>query len=375
MSLLQQAQSAPAGQPADPIPQAPAADSVGQQNRFAIMLVGNFLSGSGLSRSVSEELAPQLAARGWTVLTTSPQPGRLARLLDTTLTLWRKRREFALAHVEVYSGMAFGLAEAACGVLQATGKPYILTLHGGALPTFAQRWPWRVRRLLRSARAVTTPSRYLLEAMSPYRADLQLLPNALKIDRYPFRPRRQPRPLLVWLRAFSSIYNPSLAPRVIAALAAEFPEIHLTMVGADKGDGSLRECQRVAQELGVVDRMEWPGAVPKEDVPQWLNRGDIFLNTTNIDNTPVSVLEAMACGLCVVSTDVGGMKYLVEHERDALLAPPADATALASAVRRLLVEPALAERLSCQARMTCERHDWNAVLPQWDKLLCRSADR
>src|SRR5207302_287455 len=79
--------------------------------------------------------------------------------------------------------------------------------------------------------------------------------------------------------------------------------------------------------------------------PNHLSRGDIFLNTTNCDNTPVSEMEAMACGLPVVSTNVGGIPYLVEDGESALLTPPADAEAMSNAVVRLMHEPILARCL------------------------------
>lgn len=335
----------------------------------AVLMVGNFLSASGGSRGVCEELALRLADAQRTVLTTSAEPGRVARLRDMAGTAWRRRREYSVAQVDVYSGAAFFWAEAVCWVLRRAGKPYILTLHGGNLPAFARRRPLRVRRLLNSAAAVTTPSRYLLEQIAPYRSDLRLQPNALDLSHYEFRLREQPQPRLVWLRAFHEMYNPALALRVVAALWEEFPAIHLTMVGSDKGDGSLQQLQQLAEELGISDRLTLPGAVPKAEVPVWMNKGDIFLNTTNVDNTPVSVLEAMACGLCVVSTDVGGIPYLLENEQDALLVPPDDLPAMVAAVRRILTEPGLAGRLSQQARHKAEQCDWAVVLPQWESLL------
>ena len=111
-----------------------------------------------------------------------------------------------------------------------------------------------------------------------------------------------------------------------------------------------------------ASRIEWrfPGRVPKAEVPQWLDRGDVFLNTTNVDNTPVSVIEAMACGLPVVSTAVGGVPYLIEHGKDGLLVPPSDARAMADAVRRLLKDPDLAEALARAARLKVEAWDWEA---------------
>jgi len=141
------------------------------------------------------------------------------------------------------------------------------------------------------------------------------------------------------------------------------------MVGPDKGDGSLAHTRQAAVDLCVADRIAFPGAVPKADVPACLDRADIFLNTTTVDNTPVSVMEAMACGLCVVSTNVGGIPYLLDDGCNALLVPPGDADAMAAAVRRVLSEPGLAERLSSRARAKAEQFDWSFILPQWESLL------
>jgi glycosyltransferase involved in cell wall biosynthesis len=223
--------------------------------------------------------------------------------------------------------------------------------------------------LLASAAKVTAPSGYLREQMSDYRPDIVLLPNPLELANYLFRERAEPQPQIIWLRAFNSGYNPSLAAKVVALLRNDFPDIHLLMIGRDKGDGSFQAFQQMVESLGVGDHVDCPGGVAKSDVPSWLNKGDIFLNTTNVDNTPVSVMEAMACGLCVVSTNVGGIPYLLDHERDALLVPPNDPEAMAAAVRRILTEPDLAVRLSRNARRKAEQFDWGTILPQWEELL------
>lgn len=339
------------------------------QEKRSVLLVGTFLSDTRGVRSVCEDLALRLSQAGWRVVTTSGKPGRLSRLIDITSTTWLKRHEYEVAQVDLYSGQAFIWAEAACSILRLANKPYVLTLHGGDLPSFAGRWPRRVRALLRSAAAVTVPSRYLLERMIQYRDDLQLQPNPLSLADYEFGFRSNPSPNLIWLRAFHRIYNPSLAPRVLALLVEEFPDIGLTMIGPDKEDGSLEEMWSVASKLGVEKRIHATGKVAKKEIPSWLNRSDIFLNTTNVDNTPVSVLEAMACGLCVVSTNVGGIPYLLKHERDALLTPKDDAPAMARAVRRILKVTRLAEHLSQNGRAKAESFDWSQILPRWEKIL------
>lgn len=339
-----------------------------------VLVIGNFLSRSRTYRSVCEDLAEQLAGRGWAVVTASSQPARLPRLLDMVGTAWRRRYDYDVAQVDVFSGPAFLWAEAVCWTLRRARKPYVLTLHGGNLPRFARRWPGRVRHLLRSAATVTTPSRYLLEAMTPYRADLILLPNPLDLPAYPFQKCAAPRPRLVWLRAFHETYNPAMAARVVALLRPDFPNVTLTMIGPDKGDGSREHVALVAAELGVADCVTLGAGVPKGEVPARLSGGgDIFLNTTNVDNTPVSVLEAMACGLCVVSTNAGGLPYLIEDGSNGLLVPVDDPKRMADAVRRVLTEPGLAERLSRGARATAEGCDWGSLLPRWEHLLGSSA--
>lgn len=338
-------------------------------SKYTILLVGTFLSHEGGFRSVTEELAIRLRGHGWQVITTSQKLARFPRLFDIITTVWKCRNLYQAAQIDIYSGAAFIWAEIAGLMLNAFKTPFILTLHGGNLPKFAERWSGRVHRLLRSAYVVTTPSRYLLEAMQPYRGDIRLIPNTLDLSIYEYRLRENPRPNLIWLRAFHAIYNHSLAPRVLAQLISDYPDARLTMVGPDKGDGSLQETQRIAKNLGVLDRIHFPGGVPKISVPEWLNKADIFINTTNVDNTPVSVIEAMACGLCVVSTNVGGIPYLLEHEHDALLVPSDNPKAMAEAIQRLLIEPALAEKLSANARSKAERYDWSEILPQWEDLL------
>jgi glycosyltransferase involved in cell wall biosynthesis len=300
------------------------------------------------------------------VRTTSRQPNRLLRLADMLQCVYRQRREYDVAQVEVYSGPAFLWAEAVGSALRQLRKPYILTLHGGQLPQFAERNPRRVRRLLNSAEIVTTPSRYLHDEMAGYRADLLMLPNAIELGAYRYRLRQGAAPALVWLRAFHEIYNPMLAPKVVKLLVEKYPDVHLTMVGPDKRDGSLQRTLEEAARLGVANRLTLAGGCPKAEVPAWLTHGDIFLNTTNVDNTPVSVIEAMATGLCVVSTNVGGLPDLVEHDRTGLLVPPNDPAAMADAVAQVLRDPLLAERLSGSARTWAEAYDWSAVLPMWE---------
>ena len=340
----------------------------------SILLVGNFLSQKVYTRSVGEELALRLEENGWQVYTTSGFLARLPRLIDMITTVISLRSKYRVALVEVYSGMAFLWAEAVCGLLKRLGKPYIAVLHGGNLPAFANRYPQRVNKLLSNAAVVVTPSNYLQVELQQYKQEIIQIPNPLDIRKYSFHLRSRPEPRLIWLRSFHRIYNPLLAVRVLNLLRESYQNVHLAMIGFDKGDGSLQKVEEYINDHGLQNHVSIVRGVPKNEVPEKLSKGDIFMNTTNIDNTPVSVIEAMACGLCVVSTNVGGIPYLLHDGEDALLVPLNDAEAMANAIRRILTEPGLAERLSHNARKKAEQFDWSVVLPQWEKLLSEVID-
>lgn len=341
----------------------------------SIILIGNFLSASGGKRSVCEDLADRLARSGWRVLSASNREGRFEKIADMLLTVWKERRNYSVAHVDVFSGKAFFWAEAVCAVLKAIGRPYVLTLHGGALPVFAQRWPGRVNRLLQSAAAVTAPSDYLRSSFVAIRPDLRIIPNALSLADYPFRCRARPSARLVWIRSFHEMYNPVMAVDTVDRLRGLWPDTTLTMIGPDRGDGSLdRTVQRI-KHLGLEKHVEIISGVPKSQIPHHLSQADIFLNTSSIDNTPVSVLEAMACGLCVISTDAGGLRHILHHDVDSLMVPCSDTQAMVDSVQRVLTSPDLGERLSTAARRAATELDWTVVLQKWQSLLASVSDK
>jgi len=256
-----------------------------------------------------------------------------------------------------------------CWALRRVKRRYVLTLHGGSLPEFAERNSGRVRRLLNSAAAVTVPSRYLAPVVERARGDYLLIPNPVDLQAYAFRPRPTPSPRLLWLRAFHAAYNPEVTLEAFCLLRESHPAATLTMVGPDKGDGTWQKVALLVRRRGLENSVHLIGQVPRAEVQRQLAAHDIFINSTDVDNTPVSVLEAMAAGLCIVSTNVGGIPFLLQDEKTALLVPPRNAPALAEAVRRLLATPALASRLSSAGYAAAVGNDWTSVLPQWQELL------
>src|SRR5262249_26889061 len=157
--------------------------------------------------------------------------------------------------------------------------------------------------------------------------------------------------------------NPVMAVEVLGGLVKQGGGFRLTMVGPDKGDGSLQKVQQAAARLNLESAIDFAGALPKSEIPSRLAQGDVFLNTTNLDNTPVSVLEALASGLPVVSTNVGGIPYLLQDGQTALLTDKGNADGMTRAILRLVQDPGLAEHLARNGRQLIRDFDWVKVLP------------
>jgi glycosyltransferase involved in cell wall biosynthesis len=333
-----------------------------------ILLVGNFLSSAVGTRSVCEELSLRLAAHGWKAIETSHKTGRFLRLADMVSSVITRRKEYQVAYVEVYSGLAFLWAEISVQLLSLLQKPILLALHGGGLVNFAQGSPARVRKLLQHGRIVVTPSLFLQAGLQPLYPAIHYLPNAVDVSQYKFQIRNYPASQIIWLRALHKIYQPQLAVKTISYLVQDFNDLTLFMVGPDKKDGSLSSVLELAKSLGVASHIKIIGAVPKSEVPAWLARGDIFLNTTRFESFGVSVLEAALVGLPIVTTNVGELPHLWENEKTALLVPPNHPETMAYAVRRILTEPGLATYLSQNARRKAAQFDWGLIFPRWENL-------
>ena len=95
----------------------------------------------------------------------------------------------------------------------------------------------------------------------------------------------------------------------------------------------------------------------------------MFINTTHFDNTPISVIESMALGLPVISTNVGGIPYLLKHDYNALLVNDNDVEDMTNQIIRLMKEPKLSTTLSENGKQLIKNFDWDIVKNQWIELL------
>ncbi len=120
----------------------------------------------------------------------------------------------------------------------------------------------------------------------------------------------------------------------------------------------------LAQELGVAPHVRFTGGLKNAAIAELYKSADVFVNSSLHDNMPISILEALASSVPVVSTNVCGIPFLVAHRKTAILVPPRDAAALAEAVLEVLDNPALAEQLVRSGHDLVRQYTWSHVRPR-----------
>jgi len=314
--------------------------------------------------SQNETLALLFESLGYRVRRTSAIKNQLFRTLHQLFAITFLWRDVDVVVIAVFSGKAFTMADFASLLSRRIGhKKVIMFMHGGNLPVYGPANRRRVERVFNRADRLLAPSEFIAKAFRPWGYDITVIPNVLNLTRYPYVERTQARPALLWMRTFHEHYDPLLAVEVLARVAEEHPDVTLDMGGSDHG--LLAATEQRATALGVVDRITFGGYLDFEAKLAAFARNDLFLNTNVVDNMPVSVLEASACGLVPVATDVGGIPDLLTDGVNSLLVPARDVDAMSDAVLGLLADPARYAELSRNARLLAERSSWTAVRPLW----------
>lgn len=335
-----------------------------------LLYIGNMLQKHGYAPTSIETVGGWLAEE-YPIKRVSSYKNQVVRFVDMMITLISYRRSCKLVLIDTYSGKAFWYALLVAWFADKLQISYVPILRGGELPRRFDKSKILSKRFISQAATIITPSYYLEhEIMSRGWGRPVCIPNAIELHGYTFKKRVHIRPYLLWVRSFHKIYNPLMALEVLKELISEkgYEDAKLCMIGQDK-DGSMKIFHDKVLEYGLSERVEITGQLPKK---QWIEKSeefDIFLNTTNIDNTPVSVIEAMALGLPVISTKVGGIPFLINDGYDGLLVDKSDVNAMVKFVRSLVVDNYLTQELCGQARKKVENFSWDKIKPQWQRVM------
>ena len=268
----------------------------------------------------------------------------LFRAVLIWMKLWRQMQQVEVVHVLAASWLYFFLVVCpAITVGRIRKKRIILNYRGGGAEQFFHRFGWAVRPFFHAASVVTAPSDFLADLIrQSFQRSVEIVPNIVDFSIFRYRQRTRSQPKLLVTRHLEKIYDIESVLRAFRIIQQHHPEATLWIAGTGREEGHLRN---LVPALGLRN-IEFLGHVAQGDLPAICDQCDIFINASRVDNFPGALLEASAAGLPIVSTCAGGIPFLYEHGKNALLSEPGDWQRLAAAVEEVLASPSLAMKLS-----------------------------
>lgn len=290
----------------------------------------------------------------------------LFRLAPYLLALWHATGRSDVIHVMANSGWSWHLfAAPAVWIARLRRVPVVVNYRGGEAAEFLARSARTVRGTVRCASRLIVPSGFLKDVFGRHGMTAEVVPNIVDLDRFHPAAQLAAEPQIIIARNLEPIYDIATALRAFARVSEFQPGAKLLVAGTGPQEEALK---RLAAELGVAQQVDFAGRLDRDEMARHLRDSRIALNPSLADNMPNSVLEALASGVPVVSTRVGGVPHIVQHGTTALLVPPGDPEAMAAAILRLLQDPATAERLRAAGLDLVRAFTWTAVGPRWGAL-------
>ena len=247
-------------------------------------------------------------------------------------------------------------------------KKTILNYRSGEAEDHLRRWKRTALPAIGCFDEIIVPSRYLVDVFGSFGFSASAIPNFVDLSCFSYRARPSLRPVFLANRNFETLYNVACVIRAFSLIQKQYPEAKLILAG----DGYLRA--ELEQQARGQRNIEFRGRIDPSNMHALYAEADIYLNAPSIDNMPTSILEAFACGLPVVTTNAGGIPYIVENGVNGTLVAIDDHQALAAAALRYLADPEYAFTLATNAYRECEqRYTWAAVHRQWADLYRRLA--
>lgn len=286
----------------------------------------------------------------------------LFRLVPYLFALWQQTGQFHIIHVMANSGWSWHLIAApAIWIAKLRNTPVIVNYRGGEAESFLSRTTKLVRITMRQSSALIVPSGFLKAVFAHFDLPATIVPNIVDISRFNNpSPRRAARRHLIVARNLEPIYDNETAIRAFSVVHDQHPDATLTIAGSGPQAQSLLE---LSETLGLSGAVFFAGRLDRDAMAQAYRKADIALNPSLVDNMPNSVLEALASGIPIVSTNVGGVPFVVISEQTALLVPAKSPEEMAKAILRLMDDSALSTKLIDNGLAEVQKYTWQQVWP------------
>lgn len=338
--------------------------SLSKKYMTKFLFIGTFLSTKFGTNSVVERMKESLQEDEIELVLASSYSNKIVRFLDVmrAILFYKEEKIF----FGVFSGLAFKMTEWGSILAKLRGKKIYYTLHGGALHEFTDKHKAKVLKVFSRADYIQTPSLFLKAYFEKLGFQIHYLPNPISLDDFPYQRKVINPHSLLWVRAFTSIYNPALAIKSLYEVKKEFPEATLTMVGPNKG--MLADMKTLIKSLNLENDVRIVGPVDNKILHTYYQTHAVYLNTTSYESFGKAIVEAGSCGIPIVSTSVGEIPFIWQNQSNILLIQNASEIDMAEKIKRIFNDTEFSKQLSMNARVNAEKFDWKNVKPMWMNL-------
>lgn len=240
-------------------------------------------------------------------------------------------------------------------------KRLILNYHSGEAEDHLARWGILVHPFLRLADEIVVPSPFLHEVFARFGYDTRVIENIVETSAFRFRERPPSRLRLLSARNLEPHYRVGDIVQAFVLLRTRHPEAELVIAGSGSEEQELR---KLAQNIGV-EGISFTGRYAPARAPELYANADVFVNASVIDNQPLSILEAFASGLPVISTPTGDIASMLDGGEFGILVRPRDPEAIASAVEAVAADPEGSRAMARRAYQSLDRFSWENVRDKW----------
>lgn len=325
----------------------------------SILFISNFKPGTGGISGQVEILQRKLHEEAITADIFSTK-GSITYRLSLFKRLRKMGRNYDVFHIHCCSAGGFLPAIVGIHIGKRLHKRIILTYHGGGAEKFFAKYPRLVKHYLTQTDANIVLSGFLGKVFDQYSIPYHIIPNIIELDTSHFRERNPLKPNFICIRTLDPLYNHICILKAFQIVKQQIPEATLTLVGG----GTIRtELEQFVQDNSIKD-VTFTGRVDNSLIYEYLDKSDIMLSAPHIDNMPVSLLEGFNAGLLVISTNVGGVPYMITNAKNGLLVESDNHQQLADQMLYAITHQQESQVMVQQAFHDVQSYAWSNVCPQ-----------
>jgi len=328
-----------------------------------IIYIGNKLEKHNLNPTTIDNLSPKLS-QIFKVISVSSYKNKVLRFFHMALASLFYNYEIML--IDTYSSNAKWFAIFCSKIAKFRMKQYIPYLHGGNIPKIVENKHSEFIKYLKGSKNIVVQTDYLNSLMLQNGIMNSIkIPNFIDLENYPFKNRNCVDEVsILWVRAYQKIYNPKLMVELCILLLQQGYKPRICMIGPEK-DSSKSELLKLIKENKLEKYFIIKSRLSRNEWVNYSSGYNFFVNTSNVDNTPLSVIEAMALGMIVISTNVGGLPKLIDDNVNGFLVDPNNANNFFAVIKTIISKEEI--NISFKARKKAKTFDWFEVKEDWKR--------